>query len=41
MAEIKKIIDIKTLAELDGAADEFIKFISESDLQSNIFAFYG
>lgn len=41
MEEIKKIIDIKTLAELDGAADEFIKFISESDLQSNIFAFYG
>src|SRR5574344_269621 len=41
MADTKKIIEIKTLADIDRAAEEFIKFISESDLQSNIFAFYG
>lgn len=36
-----KSIKIESLQELESAAKEFITFISESDLQSNIFAFYG
>ncbi len=38
---ILKKIEIKSLENIDKAANEFIKFISESDLQSNNFAFYG
>lgn len=34
-------IQIKSLAEIDQAAHEFIAYASASPLQSNIFAFYG
>ena len=34
-------IQIKSLAEIDKAAQEFIAYASASPLQSNIFAFYG
>ena len=36
-----KTFTITTLEEIDKVAREFIQYISESDLQSNIFAFYG
>ena len=36
-----KTFTIGNLEEIDRVAEEFIRFISESDLQSNIFAFYG
>lgn len=38
---VLKRIEIKSLDGIEAAAQEFVKFISESDLQSNIFAFYG
>lgn len=34
-------IEITSLERIDEAAQKFIEFISNSDLQSNIFAFYG
>ena len=34
-------IQIKSLAEIDKAAQEFIAYASASPLQSNIFAFFG
>ena len=34
-------IQIKSLAEIDKAAHEFIAYASASPLQSNIFAFFG
>jgi tRNA threonylcarbamoyladenosine biosynthesis protein TsaE len=37
---IKKI-RIADLQDINRAAEEFIQYISESDAQSNIFAFYG
>ena len=37
---IKKI-RIANLQDINRAAEEFIQYISESDAQSNIFAFYG
>lgn len=37
---LKKIC-IGSIERIDEAAQEFISFISNSDLQSNIFAFYG
>ncbi|MBQ6311603.1 MAG: tRNA (adenosine(37)-N6)-threonylcarbamoyltransferase complex ATPase subunit type 1 TsaE [Bacteroidales bacterium] len=36
-----KTFTITSLKEIDKIAREFIQYISESDLQSNIFAFYG
>ena len=36
-----KTFTIVRLEEIDKVAQEFIQYISESDLQSNIFAFYG
>ena len=36
-----KTFTIANLEEIDKAAQDFIQYISESDLQSNIFAFYG
>ena len=36
-----KTFTIARLEEIDKVAQEFIQYISESDLQSNIFAFYG
>ena len=36
-----KTFTIANLEEIDKVAEEFIQYISESDLQSNIFAFYG
>ena len=36
-----KTFTITSLEEIDKVAREFIQYISESDLQSNIFAFYG
>lgn len=41
MGTITKSFEIKTLAGIDKCAEEFVKYISESDMQSNIFAFYG
>ena len=32
---------IRNLEEIDSVAEQFVQYISESDLQSNIFAFYG
>ena len=32
---------IKNLEEINKVAEEFVNFISESSLESNIFAFYG
>ncbi len=37
---IKKI-EIAKLADIDRAASEFIQYISQSEAQSNIFAFFG
>ena len=34
-------IQIKSLAKIDKAAQEFIEYASSSPLQSNIFAFFG
>ena len=39
--KILKTFTISSLEEIDKVAQEFISYISESDLQSNIFAFYG
>ena len=36
-----KRIRIADLSDINRAAQEFIQYISESDAQSNIFAFYG
>jgi ATPase, YjeE family len=36
-----KRITIKSLADIENAATEFINYISNSDIQSNIFAFYA
>ncbi len=36
-----KKISIAGLTDIDRAAQEFIQYISQSDAQSNIFAFYG
>lgn len=36
-----KVITIKSLEEINTAAHEFIEYVSESPLQSNIFAFFG
>ncbi len=36
-----KKITIAGLPDIDRAAEEFIQYISQSDAQSNIFAFYG
>ena len=36
-----KTFTIASLEEIDKVAEDFIQYISESDLQSNIFAFYG
>lgn len=38
---ILKTFTVSNLEEIDKVAEEFIRYISESDLQSNIFAFYG
>jgi len=38
---ILKTFTVGNLEEIDKVAEEFIRYISESDLQSNIFAFYG
>lgn len=38
---MSKIINIKSLEEIGAAAQEFVQYISSSDLQSNIFAFFG
>ena len=34
-------IHVKSLEEISGAAEEFIKYVSSSPLQSNVFAFFG
>ena len=39
--DILKTFTITSLEEIDNVAGDFIQYISESDLQSNIFAFYG
>lgn len=39
--DILKTFTITSLEEIDKVAGDFIQYISESDLQSNIFAFYG
>ena len=39
--DILKTFTIKSLDEIDKVAEDFIQYISESDLESNIFAFYG
>lgn len=36
-----KTIIVDSIEKIDQGAEEFINFISNSDLQSNIFAFYG
>ena len=36
-----KKIEIANLADIDRAASEFIQYISQSEAQSNIFAFFG
>lgn len=36
---MRKSILIKDLSEIENAAREFVQYISDSDLQSNIFAF--
>lgn len=38
---MKKELTIKSIAEIDDVASEFIEYISECDSQSNIIAFYG
>lgn len=38
---IRKKITISNLSDIERAAKEFIQYISSSDLESNIFAFYG
>jgi tRNA threonylcarbamoyladenosine biosynthesis protein TsaE len=38
---ILKAFTINSLDEIDKVAEDFIQYISESDLESNIFAFYG
>jgi len=38
---ILKTFTVGSIEEIDKVAEEFIRYISESDLQSNIFAFYG
>ena len=38
---MSKIINIRSLEEIGAAAQEFVEYISSSDLQSNIFAFFG
>ena len=38
---ILKTFTVGNLEEIDKVAEEFIRYISESDLQSNILAFYG
>ena len=38
---MSKIINIRSLEEIGTAAQEFVQYISSSDLQSNIFAFFG
>lgn len=40
-SSILKTFTIGSLEDIDKVAEEFIRYISESDLQSNIFAFYG
>lgn len=37
----KKEFIIRNLEEIDSVAEQFVQYISESDLTSNIFAFYG
>lgn len=37
----EKIITITNIDEIERAAEEFADYISKSDLESNIFAFYG
>lgn len=39
--DILKTFTITSLEEIDKVAGDFIQYISESDLESNIFAFYG
>ncbi|MBP5518322.1 MAG: tRNA (adenosine(37)-N6)-threonylcarbamoyltransferase complex ATPase subunit type 1 TsaE [Bacteroidales bacterium] len=39
--DILKTFTINSLDEIDKVAEDFIQYISESDLESNIFAFYG
>ena len=39
--DILKTFTITSLEEIDKVAGDFIQYISESDLQSNILAFYG
>ena len=39
--DILKTFTINSLDEIDKVAEDFIQNISESDLESNIFAFYG
>ena len=38
---MSKIINIRSLEEIGTAAQGFVQYISSSDLQSNIFAFFG
>ena len=38
---ILKAFQINSLDEIDKVAEDFIQYISDSDLESNIFAFYG
>jgi tRNA threonylcarbamoyladenosine biosynthesis protein TsaE len=38
---MSKIINIRSLEEIGTAAQEIVQYISSSDLQSNIFAFFG
>ena len=38
---MSKLIKINDLGVISRAAAEFVKYISSSDLQSNIFAFFG
>ncbi len=37
----EKTIEIASLNDIEKAAAEFVEYISQSDAQSNIFAFYG
>lgn len=38
---LKKELAINTLDEIENVAREFVEYISQSDTQSNIIAFYG
>lgn len=38
---MSKVISIGSLETIESAAKEFIEYVSASDLQSNIFAFFG